>query len=486
MFGRNRVRRHVDEAGKVVTSHHEIPLGDWEICIPQHHPGYVDWDTYLANRATLRANWRSPAGQAAGSVREGPALLQGLVRCGRCGRKMIIGYSGVGSQCRYLCAQGLRLYGTTRTCQSIGGRRIDARVVEEVFALLEPASLAATTAALSEAERHHQQQLRVFELAVERARYEAERARRQFDAVEPENRLVARNLERDWEQRLVAVRHAEADLARQKTKRPATLTTAEIAWLSRAGADLHAVFDAPTTTQRERKQLLRALISEVIVTVEHEAGQAKTRIVWEGGATTEFTVALARRGHDSARRTEQETIDIVRRLAPHYSDATMARLLARQGRPTATGLPFTAQRVGALRLKWGIPGHQVHQRQNKSTGEPGAVELVSVAEAEQILGVSKATLYRWLSEGIIVGEQQTPGAPWLIKIDAVLRARIVGDSPAGWVGLDQAAKALGVARQTVLDRIRRSELNAVHVTRGRRKGLAIELPPAQPQLFARH
>ena len=486
VFGRNRVRRHVDEAGKVVTSHHEIPLGDWEICIPQHHPGYVDWDTYLANRATLRANWRSPAGQAAGSVREGPALLQGLVRCGRCGRKMIIGYSGVGSQCRYLCAQGLRLYGTTRTCQSIGGRRIDARVVEEVFALLEPASLAATTAALSEAERHHQQQLRVFELAVERARYEAERARRQFDAVEPENRLVARNLERDWEQRLVAVRHAEADLARQKTKRPATLTTAEIAWLSRAGADLHAVFDAPTTTQRERKQLLRALISEVIVTVEHEAGQAKTRIVWEGGATTEFTVALARRGHDSARRTEQETIDIVRRLAPHYSDATMARLLARQGRPTATGLPFTAQRVGALRLKWGIPGHQVHQRQNKSTGEPGAVELVSVAEAEQILGVSKATLYRWLSEGIIVGEQQTPGAPWLIKIDAVLRARIVGDSPAGWVGLDQAAKALGVARQTVLDRIRRSELNAVHVTRGRRKGLAIELPPAQPQLFARH
>jgi len=485
VFGRNKVQRHVDDTGNVVTSHHEIPLQDWEICLPEHHRGYVDWDTYLANRATLRANWRSPLGQAAGSVREGPALLQGLVRCGRCGRKMIIGYSGVGSQCRYLCAQGLRLYGTTRTCQSIGGRRIDARVVEEVFALLEPASVAATAAALSEAERHHHNQLRVFELAVERARYEAERARRQFDAVEPENRLVARNVERDWEQRLVAVRQAEADLDRQKAKRPATLTKDEMAWLSRAGADLQAVFDAPTTTQRERKQLLRALISEVVITIEHEAGRANGRIVWEGGATTDFTVALARRGHDNARRTEQETIDIIRRLAVHYSDATIARLLARQGRPTATGLAFTAERVATLRLKWGISGHQVHQRHRDKAGQPGGAELVTVSEAEQLLGVSKATLYRWLSEGIIIGEQQTPGAPWLIQVDAMLRARIVGDVPPGWVGLDQAAKALGVARQTVLDRIRRSELNAVHVTRGRRKGLAIELPPAQPQLFSR-
>jgi len=194
VFGRNKLRRHVDESGKVVTSHHEVPIEDWEVCIPDHHPGYVNWDTYLANRATLRANWRSPVGEAGGALREGPALLQGLVRCGRCGRKMMIGYSGVGSQCRYVCAQGLRIYGTTRTCQSIGGRHIDATVANEVFALLEPASVAATAAALSEAEAHHRGRLRAFELGVERARFEAERARRQFDAVEPENRLVARNL----------------------------------------------------------------------------------------------------------------------------------------------------------------------------------------------------------------------------------------------------------------------------------------------------
>jgi excisionase family DNA binding protein len=482
VFGRNKLRRHVDETGKVVTSSHDVALEDWEVCIHEHHPGYVDWVTYLANREKLRSNWRSSVGQGGGAVREGPALLQGLVRCGRCGRKMIVSYSGTGTQSRYLCAQGVNLYGSARRCQSVGGRHIDATVVEEVFILLEPASVAATTTALSEAQAHHEHHLRAFELGVERARFEAERAHRQFDAVEPENRLVARGLEREWEQRLADLRQAEAELATQRARRPATLTADEVAWLSRAGADLRAIFDAPTTTQRERKQLLRALISEVVLTVDREAGRVDGRIVWEGGATADFNLSLPRRGHDNARHTEEETVEIIRRLAPHYSDAIIARLLARQARATATGLPFTAERVGVVRKLWDIEGHQVHERRKVPDNE-GDVELVTIAEADDLLGVSKATLYRWLSEGIIIGEQVTAGAPWRIKVDAVLRSRVVGDAPSGWVGLDAAAKSLGVARQTVLDRVRRGELNSVHVTRGRRKGLAIELSPKQPQLI---
>jgi len=138
-----------------------------------------------------------------------------------------------------------------------------------------------------------------------------------------------------------------------------------------------------------------------------------------------------------------------------------------------------------VRRKWAIAGHQVHDRQQANTAvDADNAQIVSIAEAEELLGLSKATLYRWLSDGIIIGEQVTPGAPWRIKIDAALRARIVGEAPAGWVGLHEAAKSLGVARQTVLDRVQRGELNAVHVTRGRRKGLAIVLPPAQTPLFA--
>jgi DNA invertase Pin-like site-specific DNA recombinase len=290
VFGRCKLSRHVDETGKVVATSRDLPIEEWEVCIPGHHPGYVDWDTYLENRRILRANWRAPSGEGGGPAREGRALLQGLVRCGRCGRRMMVGYFGDGNRPRYVCAAGLRLYGSARSCQSVGGRHLDAAVVTEVFKMLEPASVSATAAALSQAEAHQASRLRAFELGVERARFEAERARRQFDAVEPENRLVARNLEADWEQRLAALRQAEADLAAQRSRRPPTLTAEEAAWLLRAGADLHAIFDAPTTTARERKQLLRALIYEVVITVDRPAGMVTGRVAWEGGATTDIAM----------------------------------------------------------------------------------------------------------------------------------------------------------------------------------------------------
>lgn len=480
VFGRTKLRRHVDTHGKIVASTHELPIEEWEICIPGHHRGYISWEVYLANRERLRGNWRAPRGEGGGAAREGRALLQGLVRCGRCGRKMMVGYSGERCSSRYLCAQGLRLYGSAKSCQSVGGRHLDATVVGEVFALLEPAALSATAKALSQAEAHHASRLRTFELAVERAHFEADRARRQFDAVEPENRLVARSLERDWEQRLAAARQAEVDLAAQRARRPPSLTAEEATWLSDAGADLHAIFDAPSTTARERKQLLRILITEVVITVDRSAGRAEGRIVWEGGASTELSITLPRRGFDTARKTEEETIEVIRRLAVHYDDATVARLLARQDRATATGLPFTAERVNNLRRSYNIatrkPGEAV-------TASDDDVDMVSVAEAEKLLGTSRATLYRWLAQGFIAGDQVAPGAPWRIRIDAAVRSRVVPDVPDGWVGLDQAARTLGVARQTVIDRVRRGELNAVHVNRGQRKGLAIDVGPARDTLF---
>ena len=471
VFGRTKIRRRVGDGGIVVARACDLPIEEWEVCILDHHPGYTSWDTYLANRKVLRGNWRSANGEGGGAAREGRALLQGLVRCGRCGRKMLVGYSGVkGCMPRYLCAQGLRLYGSARSCQSVSGRTLDAVVVDEVFALLEPAAVAATAAALTGAEAHHARRLRAFELSVERARFEAERARRQFDAVEPENRLVARNLERDWEQRLAALRQAEADLAAQRSRRPAVLSADEAAWLSRAGADLHAIFDAATTTARERKQLLRLLVTEVVITVDRAAGRADGRIIWEGGTTTDIAITLPRRGFDNARRTETETVELIRRLAAHYDDATVARLLARQDRTTATGLAFTAERVNTVRRQYAIPACR---RDDAVTGSGHDDDMVSVSEAQGLLGASRATLYRWLADGFIVGEQVAPGAPWRIKVDAALRSSIASDVPDGWVGLDEAAKALGVARQTVLDRIRRGELDAVHVNRGRRKGLML-------------
>jgi hypothetical protein len=180
-------------------------------------------------------------------------------------------------------------------CQGLGGRQLDEAVLGEVFRVLEPAAIAATAKALADQEAGEAVRLRAFETAVERCRYEAERARRQFDACEPENRLVARTLEATWEQRLRDVERPEADLATQRARRTSPLSADELERLARAGADLRAIFDAPITSQRDRKLLLRTLISEITVTVERETRRIDVSIAWEGGAKTTLQPLVLRR-----------------------------------------------------------------------------------------------------------------------------------------------------------------------------------------------
>jgi hypothetical protein len=480
VFGRTRTEKRIDATGKAVKRTVLLPREQWAVLIPDHHPGFIDWATYEANTARLRQNWRAPRGSGGGAPREGAALLQGRLRCGKCGRLMQTGYSGAKGNCpRYVCARAKQLYGGEKGCQSLGGRRLENRVLEEMFAVLEPAALAATAQALADAERSHAATLRAFELSVERARYEAERARRQYDAVEPENRLVARTLERALEAKLAAQRQAEQDLLTARARRPVQLTDEELAWLSRAGADIRAVFNAPSTTARERKQLLRAIVSEVVITVDATERTAALRIIWQGGGCTDLDMALTKTG-GHFRATDEDTVELVRRLAVHYDDTTIALILSRQHRRTGTGLPFTKSRVHSLRVSRGIPAHQ--PAKNVAPDGDDAV-VVTVAEAERLLSVSKVTIYRWLRDGFITGEQLTAGAPWRIRINHAVRDRIVPAVPDGWVGLDEAAAILAVARQTVLHKVQRGELEAVHVNRGQRKGLRIKVSSDNAGLF---
>ena len=476
VFGRVRQDKSVSDTGQVIVRSRLVAREEWEVCIPDHHPGYINWDTYLENQRRLAANARLPRGGAGGAPRDGRALLAGLVRCGRCGRKMQVGYWGsAGRRPTYTCARAAREIGSNSACQRVGGARVDQVVLDAVFAALEPAGLRATAHALAQAEAEHEQRLRAFEKAVERAQYEAERARRQFDAVEPENRLVARDLESEWEARLAEVARAEQALADQRARRPVALTDEEAAWLERAGADLRAVFEADSTTMAERKQLLRIVLSEVTVTVDSDTKEAGLQIRFDGGACLQRTVPAPRPGwHIPA--TDEDTVDLVRRLARHYNDTEIARILSRQGRHTAKGLRFTRERVNALRQSRGIPAAPPAGTRNQDDAQ-----IMSLSEAIRELGVSDGTLYRWLREGFIDGFQLTPGGPWHIRVDDQLRAKIIPDLPAGWVRLNEAARALGIARQTVLDRVKRGELNAIHVNRGRRRGLAIEIPATQPR-----
>lgn len=476
VFGRTRGDKTVEVTGRVLTRVRAVARDRWEICIRDHHAGYIDWDAYVANQARLAANRRPTRGDGGGAPREGSALLAGLARCGRCGRMMQVGYwGGAGKLSAYACCRAATETASSAVCQRVGGRRVDQAVVAAVFEALEPASLDATAKALAETEAEHRQGLVAFEAAVERARYGAERARRQFDAVEPENRLVVRGLEAAWEERLGEVARSEAALADKAAHRPVSLSEDELAWLHRAGADLRAVFDAETTTMAERKQLLRVVIDEVTITVDPDTKAAALRTCFEGGAIVSRSVAPPRKGwHIPA--TNEDTVELVRRLAEAYDDTRIAQVLSRQGRKTATGLDFTRERVNALRQGRGIPAGP---RRTGDDGDDDKASVMSLTEARRELGVSDATIYRWLRDGFITGTQLTPGGPWHLRVDAELRAKTAPQVPPGWLGLNQAAQALGVARQTVLDRVRRGELRSVEVTRGRRRGLAIEIGSAE-------
>jgi transposase-like protein len=215
------------------------------------------------------------------------------------------------------------------------------------------------------------------------------------------------------------------------------------------------------------------------VTVERNAGTIDATITWEGGAQTQLApLKLRRQGQTYARDTPEDTVALVRRLAAHYDDKTIAVVLANQRRRTATGLRFTKHRVASLRHAHGIPAFTPDQAAASADGE-----LVGIPQAAQELGVTPGTVYRWLRDGFIAGEQLTPGAPWRIRLNDQLRAKVAEDAPDGWLSLHDAARALGVVRQTVLHRVQRGELAAVHVRRGKRKGLRIQVKPEHAGLF---
>jgi DNA invertase Pin-like site-specific DNA recombinase len=483
-YGRSKTEKHLDASGTVITRQRRLPRDQWAVMIPGHHPGYISPDAYDANIARLAANAPRPAGGAGGAAREGAAWLQGLLRCGRCGRLMQVNYRS-GGRPAYRCGRANQMYGAS-TCQLIGGRRLHETVLDELLAVLAPASLAATVQALADAQARHRQNLAVFERAAERARYEAGRALRQYDNIEPENRLVARTLEAVLEDKLAAVRTAENQLTAQRARQPVTLTAQETAWITTAGADLRAIFGAPATTHAQRKELIRAVITEIVATAGNPGdgtGSGRTcqiRIIWQGGASTDVQMPLPASGQHG-RTTSEDTLALIRRLAPRYDDTTIAQILSQQNRRTATGLPFRKAHVRELRAYHGIPGYQP-PAENVTPGRNDAA-VVSITEAARQLGVSTATIYRWLRDGFVTGEQLTPGAPWQIRVDQQLRDRIRPQAPDGWLPLSQAASHLGVARQTVLNKVQRGELNAIYLTRGRRKGLRIQAGSGQAGLF---
>lgn len=465
VFGRTKVVKELDENGNQKSRQKAQDMKDWDVIIHDHHPAYISWDEYLKIQKQIEKNITPPKFNASQTVREGSALLQGLARCGNCGRSMHVSYHGQGKKSYpyYVCNMAHRNFGTGY-CQSIGGRRIDHAVSEIFLKTVSPASLNIQLQALQQLQHQQDMALEQLQLQLERAQYEADRVFRQFNAVEPENRLVARTLEKQWNKKLKRVDELKLQITDRKKFFQDKLSKIEEKQIIRLSHNLPEIWIAPTTTDKERKKLLRAAIEEVQLTkIERDV---TVKILWTGGALTEKMVQLPK--IRSKRHTSLDVVELVRQLAQKFTDEQIARILIRQGHKTATGLPFNAHTVANLRRNYAIPRYQ--RTKDEKT------KSYTAEQAAQILQVSVPTIHNWLNMGFIKGEQLAKGAPWEIFLtDDDIKRLTAQDAPDGWLPLKLAGKEFGVTKQTILNWVKSKKLQYIYVTKGKKKGLRINV-----------
>jgi len=478
VFGRSYTARTLDPDTQRIVVRRGVrsAMKDWPVVIQDHHPVYISFERYLGNQQRLRENammQRAHADEShTGAPREGHGLLQGLVRCGHCGRQMYVNYGGASARrtLQYRCSRRFVAQAPLDECQIVGGKRIETAVVAAFLAVTADAGVEAAALAGEQLRAEIESAERSWQFLIEKAEYEAQRAERQYAAVEPENRTVARELERRWNERLgeLDVVRAKAAAARQH-RRP--LSDDEVARAQALGRNLDAVWNAATTTVRDRKRLLRALIEEVQVRTDEK--RHRVRIVWKGGAVTDRDIVRVPKGGAVLRATASEVVELVRKLACEFDDTQIARILHRQGHRSGLGLAFTKSSVCSLRGK-----HQIPACPKKAARDPREGPF-SADEAARELGVTASTVRQWLRQGVLAGKQMTPRAPWQIVLTEEVRRRLAGgDVPAGWVGLAEAARRLGVGKSLVAYWVKRGKLNAIRTRVGKRPCWRIDVSSA--------
>lgn len=409
VYGKTEKRTTLVDGRLRKTYKHGKPVDQWDVMLKDHHEAYIDWAEFERNQKQLAFNAYGKVGGAK-SGRGGRALLAGMLSCGRCGRRLVVAYVGRGvPQAVYRCDRPNLQLAQPR-CFTFGGRRPDEAVARELLRAVEPLAIEAAL----HAERRHMEvqadQRRISELELQQARYEATLAERRYAACDPDNRLIAAQLEKSWETALQRVLACEQRLKTVEQKQASSKPD-----LSGLAEDLAGAWNAPGVTMRSRQQLLRSLIKDIVADVDDAAREVVLTIHWRGGQHSQVKVIKPRSGEHGC-RTPDEALAVMRSMASKWSDEHIAATLNRMGLPTGQGKTWTAHRVGSVRMVNDI-------RAYRSAHKDG--EWLTMSEAAAKLGVNNHRIRRLIKEGLLPAEQVVPRAPYQIRAGDLLDQRVI-------------------------------------------------------------
>lgn len=403
-FGRRATRIKIVDGHAIRTEGHSKPRAEWMVLIRDHHPGYITWDQFERNQMVLAENAHRKSGSGPKAGRGGKSLLSGLLRCGRCGRMLHVLYGRKG-EVRYSCCGAAINHGGDY-CITFGGLKVDRSIGDEVLKAVSGKAVEAALKTVDCSAQDARQKVESVKLELEQTRYEARIAARRYEAVDPDNRLVASELESRWNSALGKVSELEKKLE-QLQREPSSVSLPDRDALLRLAKDLPMVWNAATTDMRLKQRIVHILIQEIVADVDDSANQVVLVLHWTGGRHSELRVAKNKTGHHG-RVTQIEAIDIIRQMAGRYSDQQIASTLNRLKLHTGAGNTWHAGRVQTARSHNGLPAY------NPANDDPSTLTLEQAALRLQI---SNKSVRRLIVENILPAKQIVPCAPWQIAAE---------------------------------------------------------------------
>lgn len=399
-YGKSEIRTKIVEGRARKSYGHRKPLEQWGVLLRDHHEGYIPWEQFERNQAQLA---RNAFGRACGvkSGRGGRALLVGLITCGRCGRRLQVVYTGKTPAPKYRCDRPNLMLGLPR-CMGFGAWRVDEAVGAVLIRAVEPMALEAAREANQMRQSQESERRRIAELELEKARYEAQLAERRYAACDPENRLIAAQLERSWEATLHRVRLCEERL---ESRSDTDASPVNVDALEGLADDLQAAWSASSTTMRTRQHIVRVLIEDIIADLDEASGEIVLRIHWRGGQHSELRTRKPKSG-EHRRRASNEAHAVIRSMASKWPDDQIAASLNRMGLRSGQGHSWTARRVQVFRGTQGIRAYR--------SAEKDGIWL-TMYEAAEKSGASSHAIRRLIASGVLPATQVVPDAPWQIR-----------------------------------------------------------------------